>query len=66
MILNDYISEWSQQAPWQLDSQIEQDLILSRVIVEIFNHPKLAEALAFRGGTALLTRLPGDPWASSS
>lgn len=53
MILNDYITEWSQQTPWLLDSQIEQDLIISRIIIELFNHPKLAESLAFRGGTAL-------------
>lgn len=53
MILSDYIDEWSQSAPWILDSQVEQDLILSRIIIEIFSHPKLAEILAFRGGTAL-------------
>jgi predicted nucleotidyltransferase component of viral defense system len=33
--------------------QVEQDLILSRAIVEIFSNPFLAEQLAFRGGTAL-------------
>ena len=34
-------------------TQLEQDLIISRALVEIFNHPLLAESLAFRGGTAL-------------
>ncbi len=33
--------------------QVEQDLILSRAIVEIFSNPFLSEQLAFRGGTAL-------------
>ena len=32
---------------------VEQDLVLSRALVEIFRIPELADALAFRGGTAL-------------
>ena len=32
---------------------VEQDLVLSRALVEIFSVPELAESLAFRGGTAL-------------
>jgi predicted nucleotidyltransferase component of viral defense system len=35
------------------DSQVEQDLVISRALVEIFSHRELATALAFRGGTAL-------------
>ncbi len=41
------------QAPWSSDAYVEQDLILSRAIVEIFSYPFLSERLAFRGGTAL-------------
>jgi len=48
-----YITEWKNVAPWADDAQVEQDLILSRVIVEIFNDPYLKQELAFRGGTAL-------------
>jgi len=48
-----YISEWQQTAPWPQRYQVEQDLIICRALVEIFNHPLLAEQLAFRGGTAL-------------
>ena len=33
--------------------QVEQDLVICRALVELFSHPVLAEALAFRGGTAL-------------
>ena len=47
------IIQWRQTAPWTDDMQVEQDLILSRAIVEIFSNPFLAEQLAFRGGTAL-------------
>ncbi len=53
MIPADYIAEWRQHVAWVPSSQVEQDLVLSRVLVEIFGEPDLAEALAFRGGTAL-------------
>jgi predicted nucleotidyltransferase component of viral defense system len=48
-----YITEWSAHAPWPAESQIEQDLILSRLIVEIASDELLARELAFRGGTCL-------------
>ena len=53
MIPFDFITEWRQVAPWIDDTQIEQDLILSRALVEMFSQTEVAEALAFRGGTAL-------------
>ena len=53
MIPRDFITEWRAQAPWVQDLQVEQDLVISRALVEIFSHPLLVAALAFRGGTAL-------------
>lgn len=53
MIPQAYINEWQQFAPWPLRSQVEQDLIICRALVETFNHPFLTDKLAFRGGTAL-------------
>ena len=53
MIPRDYITEWRAQAPWIQDFQIEQDLVVCRALVQIFSHPLLKDALAFRGGTAL-------------
>ena len=53
MIPHDYISDWRREAPWVEDVQIEQDLVISRALVEIFSQPLLHDALAFRGGTAL-------------
>jgi len=44
---------WRSVAPWLADSQVEQDLVLSRVLVEVFSNTKLRENLAFRGDTAL-------------
>jgi len=53
MIPAAYISEWSQFAPWKSIGQIEQDLVISRALAEIYSDPFLAGKLAFRGGTAL-------------
>lgn len=53
MIPEKYIKQWRQFAPWTDDLHVEQDLILSRIIIEIFSDPLLKEELAFRGGTAL-------------
>lgn len=47
------ITAWSKFAPWAEQRQIEQDLIISRAIVEIFNDSFLNKELRFRGGTAL-------------
>lgn len=53
MIPRDYITEWRTNAPWIEDFQVEQDLVICRALVNIFTHPVLRDALAFRGGTAL-------------
>lgn len=53
MIQQAFINEWREFAPWSTEAQIEQYLILSRAIVEIFSEPLLGKSLAFRGGTAL-------------
>jgi hypothetical protein len=44
---------WSNVVPWPELRQVEQDLIMSRTIVEIFADPFLGNELRFRGGTAL-------------
>ncbi|MGH8211587.1 MAG: nucleotidyl transferase AbiEii/AbiGii toxin family protein [Steroidobacteraceae bacterium] len=53
MIPRDYITEWRSRAPWADNAQVEQDLVICRALVNIFSHPVLGDALAFRGGTAL-------------
>jgi predicted nucleotidyltransferase component of viral defense system len=53
VIPKDFITEWRTSAPWITDRQVEQDLVISRALVELFSHPSIANALAFRGGTAL-------------
>ncbi|WP_394758918.1 nucleotidyl transferase AbiEii/AbiGii toxin family protein [Flavobacterium sp.] len=53
MIPRRYIEEWKEFAPWPENSQVEQDLVIERALIEIFSDPFLNENLAFRGGTAL-------------
>ncbi|MEM1407308.1 MAG: nucleotidyl transferase AbiEii/AbiGii toxin family protein [Bacteroidota bacterium] len=53
MIAKPYIAKWQKYAPWKEFSQVEQDLIISRTLVELFSDDFLKENLAFRGGTAL-------------
>lgn len=53
MIPQAFITHWRNQIPWETDAQIEQDLILSRILVEIYNNKLIQTNLAFRGGTAL-------------
>lgn len=60
-----HITQWRNVAPWTDNGQVEQDLILSRVLVDIFSDPFLKQELAFRGGTAL-HKLFFDPAARYS
>lgn len=53
MIPRNYITEWKENAQWTDDAQVEQDLIIERVLIAIYHDEFLAEQLAFRGGTAL-------------
>ena len=53
MIPKPYIAKWRDQAPWNTNDQVEQDLIISRTLVALFSDDFLKENLAFRGGTAL-------------
>jgi predicted nucleotidyltransferase component of viral defense system len=53
MISENYIQEWKAKAPWPQSSQIEQDLILNRVLCELFSEKLIQSSLAFRGGTSL-------------
>ncbi len=53
MIPRPHITEWSHVAPWTTVEQVEQDLLLSRLIIEIANDEYLGNELVFRGGTCL-------------
>ena len=53
MIPRAFVTEWQHTAPWVADEQIEQDLILCRILVELYQNDFIREHLVFRGGTAL-------------
>lgn len=53
MIPEIFVEQWRKQAPWQTIAQIEQDLVISRALIDLYNDPYLKDALVFRGGTAL-------------
>lgn len=53
MIPTPAITAWGVHRPWPNRFAIEQDLLLARTIVAIYDHPLLAEELVFRGGTCL-------------
>lgn len=53
MLPRRYIDEWKEFAPWPEDAQVEQDLVIEKALLQLYNDPFLKERLAFRGGTAL-------------
>jgi predicted nucleotidyltransferase component of viral defense system len=59
------IAQWRMQVPWIDADQVEQDLVLSRMIVEIANDPLLGRELVFRGGTCLHKLWLDRPWRYS-
>ena len=61
MIPQAAITHWRNVAPWPQDAQVEQDLILCRGLVEIFQDTALSKALLLRGGTALHKLLVTSP-----
>ena len=52
MIPQRHITAWRSVVPWVEDSQVEQDLVISRAMVLLFQQPVLNSQLVMRGGTA--------------
>jgi hypothetical protein len=59
------IQHWRRNAPWTDPDNVEQDLVLSRLIVEIASHPLLCNELVFRGGTCFHKLWLDRPWRYS-
>ena len=47
------IVRWRSVAPWADDDDVEQDLVITLALFDIFRDKELKAAVAFRGGTAL-------------
>ncbi len=46
MIPRAHITAWRSFAPWPDDAQVEQDLVLSRAMVELFSNEHFARHFA--------------------
>ncbi|MCB9468706.1 MAG: nucleotidyl transferase AbiEii/AbiGii toxin family protein [Candidatus Obscuribacterales bacterium] len=53
MIPQSYIDAWRVSAPWSSDLQVEQDLVVSRAVAELFADADMQKFVAMRGGTVL-------------
>jgi len=68
MIPKRYIREWSNKAPWNTPEHIEQDLIISRALIELFSDDFLKEMSAVEQQVAGVGYRPwmifedGRPW----
>ena len=47
MIPEVFIENWRKTVPWQMTEQIEQDLIISRALIDLYNDPHVKDALFF-------------------
>jgi len=53
MVNTPAILDWERTYPWRTRAMVEQDLIICRALVALYNDEYLASHLAFRGGTTL-------------
>ena len=65
MIPYNTITTWGVSHPWPTREQVEQDMLLSKAICDIYNNEKLAKELVFRGGTALNKLILKEPYRYS-
>ncbi len=65
MIRRSDIVQWGVNHPWQNENQIEQDLLLSRAMIEIASDPLLGSELVLRGGTAFHKLFLPEPYRYS-
>ncbi len=62
MIPQNAIREWKEfGAPWADPAHIEQDLVISRALVQLYNDEYLSKEFSFRGGTAMQKLFLDEP-----
>ena len=54
-----YITEWQQVAPWRDPIMVEQDLIISRVLLDLFRQNELRAAIGLPRGHRAVQALSG-------
>ena len=65
MIPFNTITAWGVTHPWPTREQVEQDLLLSQALCEIYSDPPLSKELVFRGGTAFHKLYLPEPYRYS-
>lgn len=65
MIPYNTVTSWGVSHPWPTREQIEQDMLLSKAICEIYANKRLSGELVFRGGTALHKLILPQPYRYS-
>lgn len=65
MIPYDTVTAWGVSHPWPTREQIEQDMLLSKALCEIYSNDFLAGELVFRGGTAIHKLVLPQPYRYS-
>ena len=65
MIPYNDITAWGVLHPWPTREQVEQDMLLSKAICDIFSDERLSDELVFRGGTALNKLILKEPYRYS-
>ncbi len=53
MIPEKFVESWREKVKWKSLELVEHDLLLSKVIVDLYADPFIRESIAFRGGTIL-------------
>jgi predicted nucleotidyltransferase component of viral defense system len=65
MIPRAQVTAWAAIAPWPFEWQVEQDLLLSRLMIDIANHELLGAEVRMRGGTCLHKVVLANPFRYS-
>ena len=53
MIPEIFIENWRKTVRWQTLAQVEQDLVISRALIDLYSNQHIKDSLVFRGGSAL-------------
>ncbi len=65
MITAEAFDQWRRVVPWTSPREVEQDLVLARLIAEVAQHPVVGGSLALKGGTCLHKLWLSEPWRYS-
>lgn len=53
MIPQSYIENWRTQVPWQTLAMVEQDMVISRALIDLFNQPQVFHKYCKNDGIAI-------------